>query len=72
MMPAARTGDSQHLPWFKGRMKGEPIDYIFVTDEFVVEEVYLDTSSSEGRYPSDHYPLVAVLGLKETAGDAAR
>ena len=53
-------------------MKGEPIDYIFVTDEFVVEEVYLDTSSSEGRYPSDHYPLVAVLGLKETAGDAAR
>ena len=57
---------------FKGRMKGEPIDYIFVTDEFVVVEVYLDPSSSEGRYPSDHYPLVAVLGLKETAGDAAR
>lgn len=54
---------------FKGRIGGEPIDYIFVTDEFAVEEVYLDTTNSDGRYPSDHFPLVAVLGLKEPAED---
>ena len=57
---------------FKGRIKGKPIDYIFVSDEFVVEEVFLDTSNSEGRYPSDHYPLVAVLGLKEQTADTVQ
>ncbi len=49
---------------FTGRSKGAPIDYIFVSDEFMVEDAYVDTTCEDGRYPSDHFPLVAVLGLK--------
>ena len=53
---------------FKGRFKGSPIDYIFVTEEFEVDQAYVDTSCENGQYPSDHYPLVAVLRLKEAVG----
>ncbi len=49
---------------FKGREHGKPIDYIFVSDDFVVEDAVLDRSSFDGRYPSDHFPLVATLRLK--------
>ena len=52
---------------FKGKQKGTPIDYIFVSEEFEVDQAYVDTSSENGRYPSDHYPLVAVLRLRENA-----
>ncbi|HIW74870.1 MAG TPA: endonuclease/exonuclease/phosphatase family protein [Firmicutes bacterium] len=55
---------------FKGKWKGTPIDYIFVSEEFEVDKAYVDTSSVDGRYPSDHYPLVAVLRLKEEAAAA--
>lgn len=44
---------------FRGRCKGRrPIDYIFVSDDFQIQDAYLDTSSLDGRYPSDHFPLV--------------
>ena len=49
---------------FRGRQKGKPIDYMFVTDEFEVEDLSIDRSSLDGRYPSDHFPLVATLRLK--------
>lgn len=38
-----------------------PIDYIFVSDEFKVLDVYADHSSDNGRFPSDHFPIVATL-----------
>lgn len=49
---------------FKGGLKGRTLDYIFVTDEIQVIRAYADTSSVEGKYPSDHYPLTAELQLK--------
>ena len=58
------AGDSGTYHGFKGRIKGRRIDYIFVSDEFEVEEAYVDRTNFDGRYPSDHYPLVAVLQLK--------
>ena len=33
-----------------------------------MDQAYVDTSCENGQYPSDHYPLVAVLRLKEAAG----
>ena len=60
------AGDSGTYHGFKGRIKGRRIDYIFVSDEFEVEEAYVDRTNFDGRYPSDHYPLVAVLRLKES------
>ena len=42
-----------------------PIDYIFVSDEFEVLDAHIDCSSYNGRFPSDHFPLVATLKLKK-------
>lgn len=53
---------------FRGTCRGRrPIDYIFVSDDFQIEDAYLDTTSRDGRYPSDHFPLVAVLGIRPKA-----
>ena len=51
---------------FKGTVKTKfkPIDYIFVSDDFEVVSASVDTTSYEGSYPSDHYPISAVLKLK--------
>lgn len=48
---------------FKGREEGRHIDYIFVTEEFKVERMEIVKYSKNGKYPSDHYPLVAELNL---------
>jgi endonuclease/exonuclease/phosphatase family metal-dependent hydrolase len=49
--------------YFKGRAQDSPIDYIFVSEEFTVESAYIERSSYGGRYPSDHFPLVAELSV---------
>lgn len=48
---------------FKGGEMGEPIDYIFVTPEIQVNSINIDRSMYNGRYPSDHYPVVASVRL---------
>ncbi len=42
----------------------QPIDYMFVSDDFEIEKTYISTEDYNGQYPSDHYPLVALLKLK--------
>ncbi|MSU24422.1 MAG: endonuclease/exonuclease/phosphatase family protein [Opitutus sp.] len=49
---------------FKGTTKGSRIDFIFHTADFVATESAIDRTSREGRYPSDHYPVTAVLRWK--------
>jgi len=51
---------------FKGKVKQKfkPIDYIFVSDDFEIVKASVDTTSYDGAYPSDHYPVSAVLRLK--------
>lgn len=49
---------------FKGKEKGMHIDYIFVTEEFTIEDVDILKYNENGKYPSDHYPLIAQLSLK--------
>ncbi|WNQ09042.1 endonuclease/exonuclease/phosphatase family protein [Paenibacillus aurantius] len=50
---------------FQGGADGEPIDYIFASREFVFQEVKVDREQRDGGYPSDHYPIVARVGIKE-------
>ncbi|MBE6024146.1 MAG: endonuclease/exonuclease/phosphatase family protein [Cellulosilyticum sp.] len=52
------------MGFFKDREKGGHIDYIFVTKEFEVVDVEIIKYNHEGRYPSDHYPIMAELRLK--------
>lgn len=49
---------------FKGNEKGMHIDYIFVSDDIEIENVEIVNYSMNGRYPSDHYPLVADVKIK--------
>ncbi|MGL4344334.1 MAG: endonuclease/exonuclease/phosphatase family protein [Cellulosilyticaceae bacterium] len=49
---------------FKGKEKGLHIDYIFVTEEFEIDSVEISRYNEKGKYPSDHYPLMAELRLK--------
>ena len=49
---------------FKGTTKGSRIDFIFHTTDFVATESTIDRTARDGRYPSDHYPVTAVLRWK--------
>lgn len=40
-----------------------PIDYIFVSPDVTVKRVMIDRKRHMGRFPSDHYPVVAQLTL---------
>ncbi|WP_069998740.1 endonuclease/exonuclease/phosphatase family protein [Cellulosilyticum sp. I15G10I2] len=44
---------------FKGNQKGMHIDYIFVSEEFTINDVEILRYNKEGKYPSDHYPVIA-------------
>lgn len=42
--------------------EGEPIDYIFAEAPLTVRRSEIDRRHFGGKYPSDHYPLIAELG----------
>ena len=48
---------------FKGKAGSWHLDYIYASEEFQIRDCYIDHSNRNGRYPSDHYPLVAKLEL---------
>lgn len=51
------------MSMFKGKEKGLHIDYIFVSEEFKVNNVEIVRYNENGKYPSDHYPLMADIEL---------
>ncbi|MCS7462106.1 endonuclease/exonuclease/phosphatase family protein [Paenibacillus doosanensis] len=48
---------------FRGGSEGEPIDYIFVSPNAQVVRTLVERSQVDGAYPSDHYPIVAVVRM---------
>jgi endonuclease/exonuclease/phosphatase family metal-dependent hydrolase len=44
---------------------GERIDYIFVNDQYEVLRHAILTDSQNGRYPSDHLPVIAEIRVKK-------
>ncbi|WP_036718851.1 endonuclease/exonuclease/phosphatase family protein [Paenibacillus harenae] len=48
---------------FEGGSMGEPIDYIFTSTDIRVRNVVIDRCQIRGKYPSDHYPVVAELEI---------
>lgn len=50
---------------FRGKIKEgrQPIDYIFVSDDFDTVEYRICTEDYGGKYPSDHFPLMASVRL---------
>lgn len=51
------------MSMFKGKEKGVHIDYIFISEEFKVNNVEIIRYNENGKYPSDHYPLMADLEI---------
>jgi endonuclease/exonuclease/phosphatase family metal-dependent hydrolase len=49
---------------FTGRANGERIDYILADSAWTVRSAGIDRSHRGGRYPSDHFPVHAVLRLR--------
>jgi len=49
---------------FRGRTTGQKIDGILVTDNWETLDANIDHTNRDGRYPSDHFPVTAVLRLK--------
>lgn len=46
---------------FKGGKDGSRIDWIFHSQDLHTIEANIDRFNEDGRYPSDHYPVTAVL-----------
>mgnify|MGYP000683926252 CR=1 FL=1 len=49
---------------FTGQSDGPKIDYIMVRPSMKVIEASILQTNREGRYPSDHFPVTAELGLR--------
>ena len=49
---------------FKDRERGMHLDYIFVSPEYEVERTQIIKDNQNGRFPSDHYPLLADICLQ--------
>ena len=49
---------------FKGKEKGLHIDYIFVSEDLEIVDVDIVKDNINGKYPSDHYPLIADIRIK--------
>ncbi|GGC77863.1 endonuclease [Thalassobacillus devorans] len=48
---------------FEGGTEGEPIDYIFCTKKIKGIKTEIDRTSYDGRFPSDHYPVITSLSF---------
>ncbi|MBI5085732.1 MAG: endonuclease/exonuclease/phosphatase family protein [Acidobacteria bacterium] len=60
---AARSGPEGTFHNFKGTPGPHRIDWIMFRAPWQVRSVETITDNHEGRYPSDHFPVLAVFGL---------
>ena len=56
-----RMSDEASFHGFKGGKEGSRIDWIFHSPDLRTIEAGIDRFNEDGRYPSDHYPVTAVL-----------
>jgi endonuclease/exonuclease/phosphatase family metal-dependent hydrolase len=57
-----RTAESGTFHGFSGKAGAERIDWILVSPAWGVRSATIDRTNADGRYPSDHFPVTAVLG----------
>jgi endonuclease/exonuclease/phosphatase family metal-dependent hydrolase len=59
-----RTTEEASFHAFKGGVEGSRIDWIVHSENLQPLEASIDRTNENGRYPSDHYPVTAVLVRK--------
>jgi endonuclease/exonuclease/phosphatase family metal-dependent hydrolase len=57
---------------FRGKVNGSKIDHIITNPQTKILDIEIDHNHLNGRYPSDHYPVVATLRFAETATAKAK
>ena len=54
---------------YKGRVDGAKIDYVMVSPGIETLEASIDQEPRDGRYPSDHYPVIATVRIIKPSKD---
>ncbi len=60
-----RTANEASFHGFKGGRAGSRIDWILHTPQLTTTEAAIVHTNQDNRYPSDHYPVTAVLRFNE-------
>ena len=66
----ARDADELSFCDWKGSILGDRIDWILASPTIAVIDAAIDRRMPEGRTPSDHYPVTAILRPSEPAAPA--
>jgi endonuclease/exonuclease/phosphatase family metal-dependent hydrolase len=59
-----RTEEESTFTAWKGRLIGNRIDWVLCSSNFRVLSAEINRSNENGRYPSDHYPVTAILNYQ--------
>lgn len=59
VLPEGGSAAGRTFHDFLGGEEGEPIDYIFTSADLQPRNVVVDRGQYDGRYPSDHYPVLS-------------
>lgn len=62
LLHPGRTGEGTHHS-FRGSISGPKIDHIPICDGAQALDVKIDRRNMNGRYPSDHFPVIAKIRL---------
>lgn len=60
LIPEKKAGEGT-FNGFKGKTDGPRIDWVLHSPEFKTTQASIDRFNKQGRYPSDHFPVTAVL-----------
>lgn len=60
-----RNPDESSSSRWTGNRKGTRIDWVLHSGEFKTLQSVINYTNEDGRYPSDHYPVQAILRLKK-------
>jgi exonuclease III len=53
---------------FRGGLDGARIDFVLATDDFMpLAASILSAPAANGRWPSDHHPVVAVYAIRSAS-----
>lgn len=51
---------------YTGRVDGAKIDYVLASPGIQTLNALIDAAPRNGRYPSDHYPVIATMRVNES------
>jgi len=59
----SKRNDEGTFNSFKGETNGDKIDFIFTSKEFEVTRSTIIRKNYNGKFPSDHFPVTAIISF---------